>query len=260
MKTTNSFAWSWVGTENPPNTTSKRDKNMTYVLSDIHGNIVRFESIMSQINLQPEDTLYILGDVIDRYPDGIKILRRVMKMPNVKMLLGNHEYMMMCAIGHCRDAAEEKANANEYAKQLWYRNGGSVTHKYLKHLRKDVRAEVFAYIRQLPLNLDIEVNGTKYKLVHGSPVENYMSSYHYSSYYNTLAEFAVWERWNETMPVPAGFVMIFGHTPTCHFQSVTPWSIWGTEEAIGIDCGCAYPDGRLACLRLDDMTVFYSEE
>lgn len=63
---------------------------MTYVLSDIHGNLQRFESILAQINLQPDDTLYILGDVIDRYPDGIKILRRIMKMPNARMLIGNH--------------------------------------------------------------------------------------------------------------------------------------------------------------------------
>ena len=45
---------------------------MVYVLSDIHGQKRRFESIMKQINLQPEDTLYVLGDVIDRNPDGIK--------------------------------------------------------------------------------------------------------------------------------------------------------------------------------------------
>ena len=68
---------------------------MIYVMSDIHGNSKRFDSVLKQINLQPEDTLYILGDVVDRYPDGIRILRRIMKMPNVKMLLGNHEYMML---------------------------------------------------------------------------------------------------------------------------------------------------------------------
>ena len=53
---------------------------MIYVLSDIHGNAARFNSIMEQINLQPEDTLYVLGDVIDRYPNGIRILRKLMKM------------------------------------------------------------------------------------------------------------------------------------------------------------------------------------
>ena len=42
---------------------------MIYVMSDIHGNLRRFNSIMEQINLTPDDTLYVLGDVIDRYPD-----------------------------------------------------------------------------------------------------------------------------------------------------------------------------------------------
>ena len=59
---------------------------MVYVLSDIHGNERRFHSILKQINLQPEDTLYILGDVIDRHPDGIRILRKIMAMPNAKMI------------------------------------------------------------------------------------------------------------------------------------------------------------------------------
>ena len=53
---------------------------MIYVMSDIHGNAVRFNSIMEQIDLQPEDTLYILGDVVDRYPDGIRILRLLMSI------------------------------------------------------------------------------------------------------------------------------------------------------------------------------------
>lgn len=232
---------------------------MTYVLSDIHGNLQRFESIMEQINLQPLDSLYILGDVVDRFPDGIKILRRIMKMPNVKMLLGNHEHMMLNAIGDYFEVQSHKYMGDRELR-LWYRNGGQVTHEYLKHIRKDLRAEVFAYLRQLPLNLDVEVNGIKYKLVHGSPVENYMTSYYYSSKYSTIAEFAVWERWNETMPVPDGYVMIFGHTPTIHFNPDEPWSIWSCGEAIGIDCGSGYADGRLCCLRLDDMTVFYSEE
>ena len=182
-----------------------------------------------------------------------------MKMPNVKMLLGNHEHMMLNAIGDYFDVQSHKFMGDRELR-LWYRNGGQVTHEYLKHIRKDIRAEVFAYLRQLPLNLDVEVNGIKYKLVHGSPVENYMTSYYYSSRYSTLAEFAVWERWNETMPVPDGYVMIFGHTPTIHFNPDEPWNIWCCDEAIGIDCGSGYADGRLCCLRLDDMTVFYSEE
>lgn len=147
---------------------------MTYVMSDIHGNLTRFEDVLRKINLQPEDTLYILGDVIDRYPNGIKILRRVMKMPNVKMLIGNHEYMMLNAIGHCKDTEEEKEDTNWRQRRLWYRNGGQVTHEQLKHMRKDFRSDMFDFICQLPTNLEVEVNDIKYKLVHASPEENYI--------------------------------------------------------------------------------------
>ena len=67
----------------------------TYVLSDIHGEKDRFEAMLETIGFSQEDTLYILGDVVDRGPDGISILRRIMNMPNVYMLLGNHEDMML---------------------------------------------------------------------------------------------------------------------------------------------------------------------
>lgn len=232
---------------------------MTYLLSDIHGNLRRFESIMKQIDLHPDDILYVLGDVIDRYPDGIKILRRIMKMPNARMLIGNHEYMMLKAIGHCKDAAEEKENTNWREKRLWYRNGGIVTHKQLKYYRKDVRSDIFGFIRQLPTNLEIEVNGIKYKLVHASPEENYMNYYGHAEDYKNSREFAIWDRWDEAKPIPEGYVMIFGHTPTCYFQNTEPWSIWKSKQAIGIDCGGGFEYGRLSCLRLEDMKEFYSE-
>ena len=125
---------------------------MIYVMSDIHGNAIRFNSIMEQIDLQPEDTLYVLGDVIDRYPDGIRILRLLMSMPNVQMLLGNHEYMMLNAL----DRLAKDNPEYPHALRLWYRNGGDITHEYIKHIRKSVRKEIFDYLHSLPLNIDIE--------------------------------------------------------------------------------------------------------
>lgn len=228
-------------------------------MADIHGNLERFESIMKQINLQKDDTLYVLGDVIDRYPDGLRILRKLMSMENVKMLMGNHEYMMMKSIGNCKDAAEEKEKTDWKMRRVWYRNGGIGTHNYLLHIRKELRAEMFRFVSQLPINLDVEVNSIKYKLVHASPMENYgLNDMDYVDYKDE-EEFAIWERWTEKQPIPEGYVLVFGHTPTVHFQNDYPWSVWKGENAIGIDCGCGYEEGRLACLRLDDMKEFYSD-
>ena len=93
---------------------------MHYVLSDIHGNERRFQSILDQIELQPEDTLYVLGDVIDRHRWGLRILRKLMAMPNAELILGNHEYMMLRALGEPLDENVDDGNALAH----WYRNGG----------------------------------------------------------------------------------------------------------------------------------------
>lgn len=77
---------------------------MTYVLSDIHGNLQRFKSIMAQINLQTNDTLYVLGDVIDRYAGGIKILRQIMRMPNAEMLIGMSKIVLWKIYRHLPNA------------------------------------------------------------------------------------------------------------------------------------------------------------
>ena len=155
---------------------------MTYVMSDIHGNAARFYSVMKQISLQPEDTLYVLGDVIDRYPDGIRILRLLMRMPNVKLLLGNHEYMMLNAL----DGPEP---GDPRALRLWYRNGGDITHAYLKHIRSSIRREIFDYLHTLPLNLEIEVNGQPYLLVHGGVLDRYCE---HTDRYDDPVHYAVW--------------------------------------------------------------------
>lgn len=240
---------------------------MTYVMSDIHGNMRRFESIMKQIELQADDTLFVLGDVIDRHPDGIRILRRIMCMPNVKMLLGNHEYMMLRALGRPYDLYEQTDELFvAEQQQLWYQNGGYVTHKHWKRLRKELREEIINYLHSLPLNYDIEVNGHHYKLVHGAPIEEYE---YFRRYYPNPTHFSVWKRWRFFEEQHGDYILVFGHTPTMDYSFPELMEIWYGNHRIGIDCGSGIPEGnshpysefgRLACLRLDDMKEFYSEE
>lgn len=67
----------------------------TYVISDIHGQYNMFIELLDKIDLKDTDTLYILGDVLDRGPHPIKTLRKLMEMPNAICLVGNHEFMAM---------------------------------------------------------------------------------------------------------------------------------------------------------------------
>ena len=227
---------------------------MIYVLSDVHGNEARFDSVLKQIRLQPEDTLCVLGDVVDRYPGGIRLLRRIMAMPNARMILGNHEYMMLRALGEPYDDNVDDGRAWDH----WYRNGGEWTHQAWKRTRKTVRREILDYLHSLPLHLDVEVGGKPYKLVHGAPMEWYVPE---PKYKNPI-HYAVWKRLEAPDANPEGYTLIFGHTPTKYYQECRPLEIWKDQNRIGIDCGSGYPEdsgGRLACLRLDDGAVFYSQ-
>lgn len=240
---------------------------MIYVLSDIHGSKTRFDSIMEQINLQEQDTLYILGDVIDRGSDGVEILRRVMDMPNVKMLLGNHELMMLEALydpqkNEVPSLCDAVLSRTRKELKLWYRNGGLITHNKLLEMEEAGRQKIFEYLDALPLNYEINVNGQNYILAHAAP-EILFDPEKYG--YNDVREFAVWKRF-ENFPVIKDKTVIFGHTPTCYYGDGNPMKIWYGAGWIGIDCGCGQAEfyigmhGRLGCLRLDDGKEFYSKE
>lgn len=227
-------------------------------MSDIHGNQARFENVMQKIKLQPEDTLYILGDVVDRFPDGIRILRQIMKMPNVKMLLGNHEYMMLEALYN--PIQKRDWDNEDYVRHnnlnRWYYNGGDVTHNYLKHIRKSIRQEVFEFLSNLPLNIPVEVNGQKFLLIHGGVADNFEQN---NYRFDDKTTYAVWSRDSRYEAIPDDTILIFGHTPTDHFQRKRPMEMWQYGNYIGIDCGSGYADGRLCCIRLEDMEEFYSD-
>ncbi len=49
--------------------------------------------MLDKREFQDTDTLYVLGDVIDRGLKGIQILLDMMARPNVVPILGNHELM-----------------------------------------------------------------------------------------------------------------------------------------------------------------------
>ena len=96
---------------------------MLYVMSDIHGHLQRFESVMEQVKLGEVDRLFVLGDVIDIHPDGIQILQKLLRMPNATLLLGNHEMLMFGAV---------YKPATPLAKRVWFENGGRPTYEAWK--------------------------------------------------------------------------------------------------------------------------------
>ena len=162
---------------------------MTYVMSDIHGRIRPYHRMLKKIGFCEDDTLYILGDVIDRNPSGIPILKEIMDTPNIRLLLGNHEYMMRDFLD-----TDQQDDLDAWAQKMdrWCnRNGGWVT--YHAFLRESQRAQdrILAFLHRLPVNIEISVGGRRILLVHASPTFLYSES---RPGMKDETEFAVWNR------------------------------------------------------------------
>ena len=66
---------------------------MQYVVSDLHGNGLLWDKIKEKLNV--DDTLYFLGDAIDRGPDGLYIMLDMLNDPRVTYIKGNHEQFVI---------------------------------------------------------------------------------------------------------------------------------------------------------------------
>ena len=77
------------------NTTKKvvGDTIMIYVMSDLHGEYDKFINMLNKIEFSSKDTLYILGDVLDRGEKSLEIIDYIRRPENnnIKLLMGNHE-------------------------------------------------------------------------------------------------------------------------------------------------------------------------
>lgn len=223
-----------------------------YVMSDIHGELDLFNQMLELIQFSEHDTLYIIGDVVDRGPCGITLLQKIMHTSNMFMLLGNHEYMMLQYMN---------PNATDADIRRWNRNGNEPTLEEFRRMDESSQKKILNFLRALPTHLEVTASGTRFYLVHAFPAENVYDE--------------VWER--PTLEHSTGlpeYQVIIGHTPVVSLQFPKEqrdevlsdmaargehMKICHANGFIDIDCGCGYdiPYKTLACLRLEDMEEFY---
>jgi len=70
-----------------------------FVIGDIHGCIQTFRYLVEEVlHLGPTDTLFLLGDTIDRGPGSKAVIDYLMELSvslTVRPVMGNHEFMML---------------------------------------------------------------------------------------------------------------------------------------------------------------------
>lgn len=65
---------------------------MTYFISDIHGEYDLLIRLLYKIKFSSTDRLIVLGDMIDKGSNSIKVLQQIYSLNNAYCILGNHEY------------------------------------------------------------------------------------------------------------------------------------------------------------------------
>ena len=215
----------------------------TYICSDIHGEYDKYIQMLSTINFNSDDNLYILGDVIDRKEGGLKILDHIREHSNIHLLKGNHERRLV-------DFYKGLYNTFPKERNPWFRADGLITYNKLQEKDELYINKLVKYLDELPTVITLDT----YVLVHGG---FYSSSEDYTleeALENTSEDNRLWNRTFFTSDIKVkDYTVISGHTPT---YTLGEDKIIHKPGKILIDCGCCY--GKyLACLRLDDMKEFY---
>jgi serine/threonine protein phosphatase 1 len=229
----------------------KGENSMTYVMSDIHGQYQMFLKMLTKINFTDKDTLYILGDIIDRGPEPLEIYEYIKDKPNIIMIMGNHEKMMINSYDKTLNKMLRTYNHN-----LWIGNGGNVTEKTLFTKSEEKQQEIISFFSTLPYYKIIEVNNQKYILCHAKPIICKDNPIEQELQANIDDETILWAREISCHRLNNGYKIIHGHTPVQYAFGTDRMIAYNHGEIINIDCGCAIPYS-LGCLRLEDLEQYY---
>lgn len=232
---------------------------MIYATADMHGCWDKYQDLLHKVSFGPDDTLYVLGDVIDRGPDGFKIMLDMARRPNVVNLMGNHEAMALdalaCILGAIQKTGEIILSEEEAETvDLWFYNGGEPSLADFLWLNDAQTQIVWDYMRNMPLYKELEVGDRQFVLVHGG-LEGFSPSRSLSDY---APEEILWCRPEEDTVYFPDKIVVFGHTPVQLLNEDAPAKIYQKGNLIDIDCGCVFQGGRLACLCLDTMEEIYA--
>ena len=223
----------------------------TYVISDIHGMYKEFIAMLELIKFNKEDELYIIGDIIDRGPQPIDLLEYIVAHNNIHLIKGNHEEMLL--------------EWYYYGNYYWIsNNGGDTTYRQLQdyqmHSNINYLDAVVQYINRLPLYKILEINEKKYILVHSAL--DILDDIKDMSVEELIRiqdkNYMLWNREHiENVKTFKDYTIIHGHTPVQLIDKNNTGTIITKQGNIYIDCGACFTNGKLGCLRLDDMETFY---
>ncbi|WP_112194110.1 metallophosphoesterase [Pseudomonas sp. LG1E9] len=126
-------------------------KGRDFVVGDIHGHFKLLASLLEKVDFNTQqDRLFCVGDLIDRGPDSIDVLKWLSE-PWFYGVRGNHEQMLI-------DCLSGRGDINRHT-----RNGGA----WLYALSPSVQNEIYNLLQTLPVMIEVNLSdGRKIGIVH----------------------------------------------------------------------------------------------
>ena len=232
---------------------------MIYAMSDLHGCYDKYIKMLEKINFSDSDTLYILGDIVDRGPDGMKIWQDIIQRKNVIALRGNHDFLAChllkilskSSLFDILGSGQDDSFVEKY--RSWIFDGGKPTEDGFNELDEALQKKILLYMSYMPIFEEIEVNGKKFFLSHTVPSKERMQDFPKLLW----QEFIIGEPEYEKEYFPDKFI-VTGHTPTGFIDPKSKGKIWRENNHIAIDCGAVFGN-PLGLICLDNFEEYYVE-
>ena len=232
-----------------------------YVMSDIHGNYEKYIQALNKINLKDNDILFIIGDIVDRGSQSIKILQDMMYRYNVIPIIGNHEIMAYSILKVVFQKIVDEDELDEdflEAISYWLENGGKTTFEEFKALSKKDMEKILDYLKEFKSYVEIRLNDVDYILFHAGLV-NFRED---KKLYEYSLDELNFTRTDYLKPCCKDKIVITGHTPVQLITGEIPVQVITGKKSDKIykacnhiAIGCGY--GNLGVLCLDTMEEIY---
>ncbi|MBQ1967647.1 MAG: metallophosphoesterase [Clostridia bacterium] len=231
---------------------------MIYVIGDIHGDKEKFDSMMEKLSPTDNDTVFVLGDIINIGDSSIELLQDMMYRPNVYPVLGEHEYMakkvfpLLAEFSSADEAHEKLQGENKELFEKWLKMKSEKTTEDFLSLDEEGKESIIDYLSEFEPFEEISAGGKSFVLCHAG-INNFEEDKDLSEYDE---EDFVFAKTDYSTIYFADRYLVTGHTPTAVIDRSLTGKVYSKKRHLAIDCGCGY-GGRLAAVCLDKLKVYY---
>lgn len=192
-----------------------------YIIGDTHGCYLTFLALLKKLPTSEE--IFLVGDFIDRGPRSREMIEFLIAHPEIKSVMGNHEYILPRDKNYCLSI------------------GGGATFNSYGH--QNMPIEHIKFLENLPLYIEKDGVFISHSMV--------LKSLEKSTSKLDSDDSILWTR-NAVPKQINGNFHIFGHTPTKTPIIRKHWA--------NIDTGCVYSGyGKLTAIHYPSLQIFQQE-